>query len=52
MLQAPTALIAQVPILLIMVVVLSAMILPGTALSARKLAVIASTVPHVMMVFG
>lgn len=46
-----TVLIAQVPILLIMVAVLFAMILPGTALSARKPVVIASTVPHVMMVF-
>lgn len=51
MLQVLTVLIAQVPILLIMVAVLSAMILPGTALSARKPAVIASTVPHVMMGF-
>lgn len=51
MLQVLTVLIAQVPILLIMVAVLSAMILPGTALSARKPVVIASTVPHVMMVF-
>jgi hypothetical protein len=37
--------------MLIMVAVLAAMMLPGTALSARKPVVIASTVPHVMMVF-
>ena len=51
-LQVLIVLIAQPLILLIMVLVLPVMMLLGTALIARKLALIASTVLHAILDFG